>query len=472
MRRTLQRAMTSGYRRTALVGGLTVALLAGAWGTASGQESPPETPPISNGTAKATAVVARVAPGVGALQLGISGGVAVSEVKTTIAQASAKALDLGLIGSTLTQESCGRAAVVTPNDLPQPVTVDSRGGAVSKRQDQAPLLGSTLGAGWKEAKAAPSPPTSSAVSTLVGSSIPGLLTLDAGRSEATTKVLPGDGREAHARVSVGLDLAGLVKLQGLTWDAYHRTGKSPKATASFDIGTGSLLGVPIPLESLAQTEKAINSALAFTGLSITFPRVERFTTPSDLIRITPLRIVLQDTPVGKAVLGPVLNLTRAQRVQLFDQLAKAACDAAAAILLGDVGLDVVSGTGFLAIEIGGAEALSGSLVLDSPFGQLPGPSQPNPVVALPSFPSNPTLPFLPGPSANPGAPVQRTASIGPLEDHCESEHPIEHTACSKGALMAVGLVGVLATAAVAALDWRHQRRRRAKAAEAVAGAAP
>jgi hypothetical protein len=462
MRGTLRRATTSGYRRTAVVGLASVGLLAGAWGSASGLESQAATP-FANGTAKATAVVARVAPGVGALQLGISSGVAVSEVKNTVAQAQAKTLDLGLIGSTLTAESCGRPAAVRPEQLPQPVTVDSRKGDTSASADQLPLAGSTLGGGHKEAHAKPEPPTSSATANLVGSSIPGLLTIDGGRADATTRVIKGEAREAHATVAVNLDIAGLIKLSGLRWDAFHRTGKDPKASASFDIGTGSLLGVPIPLESLAQTEAAINTALAFTGLSITFPKVERFTTPADLIRITPLRIVLQDTPIGKATLGPVLNLTRAQRTQLFDQLAASICDAAAALLVGDISLDVVSGTGFLAVEIGGAEATTGDLVLDSPFGSIgPAPAGPTPVV-LPG-PAISNLPILPGPIGSPpAAPAQRTSSIGPLESHCQSAHPLEHTACSKGALLAVGLVGLAATAGVGGLDWRHQRRRRLRA---------
>jgi hypothetical protein len=147
MRGIRGRAIASGYRRTAVVGLSAVALLAGAWGSASGQEAPAK--PFTNGIAKATAVVARVAPGVGALQLGISSGVAVAEVKNTVAQAQAKALDLGLIGSTLTAESCGRAPVVAQSDLPQPVTVDSRKGVAAKSEDQAPIAGSTLGGGHK-----------------------------------------------------------------------------------------------------------------------------------------------------------------------------------------------------------------------------------------------------------------------------------------------------------------------------------
>ena len=424
MRGTLRRATTSGYGRTAIVALASTALLAGTWGSASGATAPPAAP-FHNGTAKATAVVARVAPGVGALQLGISGGVAVSEVKNTVAQSQAESLDLGLIGSTLTAQNChGGNGVLTQSELPHPVTVDSRNGPASGSADQVPLAGTTLGGGHKEAHASPTPPTSDATATLVGSSIPGLLTLGGGMSVASTRVIKGEAREAHAKVSVNLDIAGLVKLSGLSWDAFHRTGKDPKATASFDIGTGSLLGVPIPLESLVQTEAAINSALAYTGLTITFPRVERFTTPADLIRITPLRIVLQDSPVGKATLGPILNLTRAQRAQLFTQLSAAICDAAAGLLLGDIGIDIASGTGFLVVEIGGAEATTGDLVLDSPFGTIgPAPAGTLPLVLPPTIVPGGNLPTLTAPSSPLGPTAQRTSAIGPLADHCQSAHP-------------------------------------------------
>ena len=103
--RSWTRRVWSGYARTAIVGTASAGLLLVTLGTAAGQDDPPAVP-FANGTAKATAVVARVAPGVGALELGISAGVAVAEIKNTIGQAQAEALDLGLIGSTLTAESC------------------------------------------------------------------------------------------------------------------------------------------------------------------------------------------------------------------------------------------------------------------------------------------------------------------------------------------------------------------------------
>jgi hypothetical protein len=398
--------------------------------------------------------------------------VAVAQIQNTVASSQAEALDLGLLGSTLTAESCGLPATIKQEDLPKPLTVDSRKGATSQRADEYPIAGTTLGAGQKQASASPTPPAANAVSTLTGASIPGLLSVAGGRSTATTRIVDGNAREAHATVDVDLAIGDaatpIVKLTGLIWDAFHRTGKDPKASASFDIGTASILGLPIPTDSLVQVEDAINKALAFTGISLTFPKLERFTTPADLVRMTPLRLVLQDSPAGKAVLGPVLNLTRTQREQLFDQLTKSICQAAGALLVGDIGLDVVSGTGFIAVEIGGAEATTGELTLGNPFGDGGGAPTESVLPGLPVPAAIPSYLPTPAPPSSPAAP-RPAASIGPLKDVCTSAHPKHHTACSKGDAVAVGLIGLAATLGMAGADWRHQRRRRAKRA-AAAGA--
>jgi hypothetical protein len=327
-------------------------------------------------------------------------------------------------------------------------------------EDDARVDGATIGGGRKHVEASTTP-AAEAVSTVAGILGP-LVTFDAGKATSETSVIPGQARLSHAQVNVNLDIGGVIKLSGLRWEATHRTGKDPVADATFDLGTAALLGVPIPLESLREVETILNTALESSGVQITFPKVERFTTPSDLVRVTPLRIVLKDTPLGKAALGPLLNASRAQREQLFDQIAAAYCAASGALLVGDIGISVASGTGFLEIEIGGAEATTGELVLESPFGEgtaPPGDILPNVVV-----------PGISGPVAVPPSPVapRPVADVGPLEERCESAHPLRDTGCSKGALLAVGLIGLAATVGVGALDWRHQRRRRARAAE-VAG---
>ena len=211
-------------------------------------------------------------------------------------------------------------------------------------------------------------PLAGSVATTVAS-FGDLVTVRGGRAEAVTEVIDGAARQAHATVEVGLGIAGLIDLSGLRWDAIHRTGKDPIAEASFDIGTARLLGIPIPLDSLADLEKVINDALAPVGITINFPKVERFTEPADLVRITPLRIVLKDSPTGKAVVSPVLDVTREQRSQMFDTLAAAICEAAGALLVADIGVSIVGGTGFIVIEVGGAEATTGELVLENPFGE-------------------------------------------------------------------------------------------------------
>jgi hypothetical protein len=462
MRAQVRRARF-GYRRTALIGLTSTAILLWGLGSASGQTAEAPAAPFSNGTAKATAVVVKVAPGIGSLQLALGSGVAVAEVKNRLGQAQAQALDLGLIGTTLTAGGCSDP-VVRPEQLPQPTRVDNRKGPTQASSDEVPIADSTFGGG-RESAWATAEPLAGAVATTVAS-FGDLVTVRGGRAEAVTEVVDGAARQAHATVEVGLGIAGLIDLSGLRWDAIHRTGKNPIAEASFDIGTARLLGIPIPLDSLAAMEKVINDALAPVGITIQFPKVERFTKPADLVRITPLRILLKDSPTGKAVLSPVLDVTREQRSQMFDTLSAAICEAAGALLVADIGVSIVGGTGFIVMEVGGAEATTGELVLENPFG---GPTTPAPPVA-PASGVTPVLPpapaFVPAVPTAPATPAPRpapVADVGPLEEICETIHPFSSPSCSEGAMAPLGLLGLIATVGVAGLDWRHQRRRLAPA---------
>ena len=104
-----------GYRRTIAVGVVSAGMLLVGLRPASGSPAGPAAPApraeFSNGQAKATAVVTKIGPGVGNLELALGSGVAVSELKNELAQAQAQALDLGLIGTTLTSEGCSDAVV-------------------------------------------------------------------------------------------------------------------------------------------------------------------------------------------------------------------------------------------------------------------------------------------------------------------------------------------------------------------------
>ena len=152
-----------------------------------------ETTPFSNGTAKATAVVARVAPGVGNLQLGISAGVAVAEVKNTIGQAQAKALDLGLIGSTLTGRALHRRR--RGGQPVGPAAADPGGQPRRQRQPRRGLPARSPAppsAAAARRSSATTDPSAMAVSKIV-ETINGLLDIQGGRAEATTRVINGRG---------------------------------------------------------------------------------------------------------------------------------------------------------------------------------------------------------------------------------------------------------------------------------------
>ena len=419
-----------------------------------------EQEPFPDGTAAASAIVARFTPGVGSLPTGLFGGVALTNVTNSIAQAQAETLDFGLIGALLVA-----LGLVSSDDLPGPLTVDNRKGDASAEHVEYPIAGTTLGGGRKEVHAT-LVPGANAISTLA-SSYGDVVKVEGGRAEASSEILRGSARQAEASVSVDLDIAGVVRLSGVRWKALHRTGAGARADASFGIEEATVGGVPLPLDSLQVAEGVINAVLAPLGISLQLPKVERQTEPTDLVRVTSLRVLLKDSPAGKAALGPILNLSREQREQLYDDLSAVYGPAGATLLAADVAASIVGGTGFLSIEVGGAEATSGPLPDENPFGDSGGTGSPA------SGPS-PTLPPLPAaPAGAPGGnPVAGSPPVaGRLSWSCESVHARRPLGCSDGLLVPVGIAGVAAAAGVAVLDLRHQRRLRTALAGATGGAA-
>lgn len=469
----------SSWFRSKVAAGVSVAFVVGAVMAPGTSQAEPgivaQDAVFGNGTAKATALIAKVAPGVGALELGITSGIAVSDTTNALSQAQAQAVDLGLIGTSLTAEGCDGSATLTADQLPQPLRVDNRAGDTAAAHDEVPL-GDGLG-GARLSVNAKATPSAGAQASGAGIEIAPLLKIGAGTSTAETEVFPGEGREARARVSVDLDIGGIVKLGGLTWEAKHHTGATRDVHGSFSLGTADVGGIPFPTEEFEPVRKAVNDLLALSGITIDFPRVQQFTTPSDVIRVTPMRIVLKDSPLGAAVLGPVLVASQEQRSQLFDQLVENICDSAAALLVGDIGISVVSGTGFLAVEIGGVEALSGEFAVGEAIA-VPTPAAP--IAGTPTTPGTPGFtPGTPGgtlgnlPVATPGTAAPRltgttpVADVGPVERICESVHPFDWPSCSTGAAGVAGIAGLLGTAAMFGLDFRRQRPRPTPTEEAV-----
>jgi hypothetical protein len=454
------------YARTFVVAWVGLALAVGPATVGAADDAPA----FRNGQANAVAQIAKISPGVGSLSLALGSGVAVAQMANDLAQAQSKVTDLGLIGTTLTAQQCdGSDGALRPDQLPQASTVDNRKGDASASSDEIPLAGGPLGSGRQVAEATTTPYAHATV-TDVASAIGPLLTLSGGRSDATAGVVDGVAREAVATSSVDIDLFGAVTLTGASWRAFHRTGSDPAAEGSFTVGAVSAGGVSLPVDQLGPLETAINAVLAPSGVTLTLPRVQHVTTPNDFVRVSPLTITLKDSPAGKATIGPGLNLTRVQREQLFDAIASVYCKAAAALLVGDISLSVLSGTGFLTIDIGGAEASSADLELVDPFGNVAafGTGGTSDVAAPEAFAAGAGGTGAARSAATPGATVagRPTAATGPLETLCESLHPNRSPGCSKGMGVPIGIAGIGLTVAVGYLDWRRQRAHHLVAATA------
>jgi hypothetical protein len=457
------------FFRTATAGALSVAMTLGV--TIAAAHASQADGDFHNGQANAVATVAGVAPGVGQLSLGMNSGVAVAQLSNSLAQSEAKVLDLGLIGTTLTEEQCdGSKGALTPDQVPQPTTVDNREGDKSDAKDQAPVAGSAISGGHQEAQATKSPPSAHAAATTVASSLGPVVSIQNGRADATTGVIDGKARQAEATVTMDIDIAGVAQLHGLRWDAVHRTGDSPNIAGSFSVASASVGSAPLPTDQLAPVQTALNAALAPSGITVDLPQVVHLTSPNDLLRVTPLTITLKDSPAGKAAVGPALNLTRAQREQVFTAVASAYCKAAGGLLVGDIALDVVSGTGFMTITLGGAEASSGDLVLGNPFGVDAGfiPPVINNTPGVAGSPSSSLTVGAPGAAgAASVATAQPASATGPLESFCESLRLLKHEGCSIGLGWPVGITGLALTVSLGYLDWRRQRAATAAIAEVV-----
>jgi hypothetical protein len=344
--------------------------------------------------------------------------------------------------------------------LPQPTRVDNRAGDASAARNEFETGIPGFGLGHMEARATKQP-LAEAVATGGTLQLGPAVTLSGGRAQATSRVVDGRAREAQASVDASIDVGGVVQLSGLRWDARHRTGADPAVDGHFDIASAAAFGIPLPLDQLAGVQEQVNAALAPLGASVQLPRVERLEEPADLVRVTPLRILFKDSPAGAAVLGPGLVASRPVRTSLFDQIVAINCQLASFLLVGDVSVSVLAGTGFLVLDIGGAEAGTAENRFVNPFGDEGRP--PDGADVLPAD-AQAEPGGLPPPGASAGealpAPATDEAVRVASETRCESSHPFRWPPCSRGAAVPLGVLAVLAVAGVALLDWRHQKRAR------------
>jgi hypothetical protein len=303
------------------------------------------------------------------------------------------------------------------------------------------------------------------------------VTLSGGTAEAFSGVVDGNVREAVGTVEIGkVDIGGgALVLEGLRWEAVHRSGAASAEQGTFTVGAvsvaGQRFGAPEGAEQpLADALAAAQPVLGPLGLQVTLPksRIE-----SGFVEMTPLRIRVANSELG-AVVAPVLEAAQPVREAVVDAIRSGSEDVDAAILLSDVALGILAGGSTLDIELGGVTAQTAEPAERFTFGSAGGfdlsSGSPTGSGALGAGPA-PSAASASRPGSAPTAPVELPAPLaGAAGDDADDSGssdiaagtvPVSSSASGGGAgpLLLIGLAAAAAAMAAGAVDYRRLLRR-------------
>lgn len=450
----------SAYRRTKLTAlAVTATALLVAVATEPGAAAPSDTP-FRNGVGTATALGYKVNPTNGNLSFGITVGEAISGHQNTGAIGQSRAINLGVIGVTLAGKGCdGSDATLAEKDQPQPVIADSR-------EEGADEGITEMEQGWpvgieKYAKATTAP-YAEAITTIAPLGDPAAIYISGGRTITHSGIIGGNTREAYARTELGtISLGGgQVQIEGMTWEAIHRSGAVENQVKNFTMGTVSIGGQVVPLAGDGfEQAAALNEVLAPLGFIIT-PPLPRF--EQNIVFVDPVKIGIIPSAQRDGILQPVISGAQPLREAIADALLAQDCSNSTYITVADIVLGSVTGAGALSLELGGVQATTADFQL-FPFGALGKPATALPPVAGPSSPPAVNVPSVRPSAAVPAAaPTPAPAAAPEAEDTIVPE-PIADIVGERGGAMALigggGLLLLLATAEADRRKMQHALRQ-------------
>lgn len=456
-------------RRRLLVVGILAAALVAAPATALAAGS--SGPGPAGGTASAIATSYKLNPTAAGLSLGISVGVSLSDYTNQVARAESRAVDLGIIGTTLTAEGCdGSAPTFTPDQLPQPLDANSSdpkaAQGYSQQEQYAPVITKSV--------RADNTPSSEANTTSLPIGDGKTITLNGAHSRTFTHLIDGKTREAVATVDVGeVEVAGVVRLSGLHWEAIHHSGADQTVKGTFSIGSLSIAGNAVPTQDPTAALVAANTALAPLGVQFQPPVAHL---DGGIQFVDPLAIAIVPSPTRDGISQTVLGGAQPVRQSLYDALFQASCKVGSPITVTDIVVGSITGAGQLSVELGGVQASTAEIKESHffQFGDLGGfgsTANDNANLSLGdsslsssgslagSIPaagvaSEEPLSTATSQAATPSAAGAPTAGT-PVQRAVRSA---AHPKGSAGALAAVGGVGLLLVLAMAEGDRRAMRR--------------
>jgi hypothetical protein len=431
-----------------------------------------------NGTASATAQAVEVAPTTGGLSYAIILATSDAAYENAEGQALSQTLDLGAIGTALEADNCqtGGPGTVSASDFPAPIQAEStNGNQTLTKTAESSLNGIPAGGGVENASATQAP-MGMATTTLASEDLANVVNISGASTNAVTDIVGGATRSATATSDIAsISLAdGLVDMKGLRWTATQTSGASTTATGTFSLGALTIAGVSIPIPSateLTSVIQIINTALSPTGLEMQLPT--ETTLADGTVQVSPLIVGIDESALGQEVIGANLSKIETVRNTLQQELLNINCNAATALLIGDIGTGILAGGGDLNIALGGASAVTSSAVESSPFSAV-GSSTPftsgigspidtNSSSAFGSI-GTPAIPGTTDTTGTTGTTTSgsgKTLALGPTvkSTSCTSIGPAGGGCSSSNLALPVGLIGLGLLAGLAAWDYVRQRRR-------------
>jgi hypothetical protein len=335
-------------RRTRVAGALSAVVLAAA--TVVSYATAPASAATDPGQGTAIAQTQKIDPKAGGLSLGVTFGQSLAGHQNEVAQASSQAINLGVIGTTIGAEGCDGSAPTYPSDQqPQPLRIDSRDKDADKGKTE------TENGAFEKYVRANGTPYGEAVTTTAPYSIAGVMKVGGGTSTTHSGLVNGN-REAQAVVEISsLDLAGVVHLGSMRWEATYRSTGDKKVSGTFTIGSASANGQALPTNDPSKTLDQANVALKLLGVQLVPPVAHE---SGGVLFVSPLAIAVVPNSQRDAVAGAVIGGIQPLRKALTDALLEQSCKNASYITIFDLVVGSVTGAGAFALSLGGVQASS------------------------------------------------------------------------------------------------------------------
>ena len=326
-----------------------------------------------NGEAAASADTFLVNIKQGNANIGVTYGRSLAGYRDITGNAEARAIDLGVLPTLFGGEQCdGSAPIMNPATFPPNTRTDSLAAdsATSRRTEAFnPGLGTEphgTSAGWQDATATKTPSARGITETPPSDMF--VIAIDGGRSETTASL---EGRVRSARAVVTADrlrvFGGLFTFENPRWEAIATSGEQNSTRGNFTFESATVLGMPRnvdqALADLAAFEAGLEELLAPFGVQLNLPRVE---VADGRVKVTPMEFLVKDMPWGANVIAPFLGQVQPYKEALTKQLLAEDCKNESSLILLDVILGILGGSGAIEVMAGGVEASTAATDFSAP----------------------------------------------------------------------------------------------------------